>query len=356
MMDVPKVLAAIGCLLFDVFQVVIVVTDEMLSAVLRKVKHRHQPTQSNSPKAPTQPPRGMSKWKCIGASVIGMTHEGKTPCQDSSIYERLVTGELIVAVSDGASSAKHAEIGSQLACKAAVSSLSRALSACNPTKEETWQKIVEEAFQAAFDAIQSQAELQQVAITEYAATLLVMICTPDFIVSGMVGDGAVVILQTDGCLQYLHLPQRGEYVNEAYFITSHSAADKLEIKVLAAQAQAVAMMTDALLRISGNYKKQRPHPGFFSSVFHFICSVTDEKDGSVELAQFLSSERVNQNTDDDKTLVLIIDAQLTEVFVQDESIRSERSEIHVGEGNSQTGRREAIHRTEQSPIVSQALP
>ena len=55
---------------------------------------------------------------------------------------------------------------------------------------------------------------------------------------------------------------------------------------------------------------QEPHTPFFTPLFRFAASVEedDEKRDAAgeQLAAFLSSERVNARTDDDKSLVLAV--------------------------------------------------
>jgi hypothetical protein len=295
----------------------------------RNNKRSKSPTSAiQRPKTPvdtneaTQQQRSSSRWKCIGASVIGVGHEGHSACQDYSLFAWLDSGELIIAVSDGAGSAKYAARGAQLACETVIHHLKQTVLRHHDT-DESWQNEIRVGYQAAFNAIQQEAESNQTALSDYAATLLVVVCTQDTIVCGMVGDGAVVALGNNGALNYVLLPQRGEYANESYFLTSRAGSQKLEISVQPAQVQAIALLTDGLLRISGNYKARRPHIGFFTSVFNFACSVEDPQTGLIELQEFLKSKRVNQYTEDDKTLVLVVDTQLSEVAVYDESVRRE---------------------------------
>lgn len=263
--------------------------------------------------------RKFSRWKCTGTSVIGAGHDSYVACQDYSLFTWLDSGELIIAVSDGAGSAKYSARGAQLACEAVINTLQQIVSQHHDT-DESWRKDIRRGYQAAFNAIKQEAESNQTDLSDYAATLLVVVCTQDTIVCGMVGDGAVVALGNDGTLDYILLPQRGEYANESYFLTSRAGSQKLDISVRPAQVQAIALLTDGLLRISGNYKARRPHTGFFTSVFNFACSVEDPQTGLIELQEFLKSERVNQYTEDDKTLVLVVDTQLSEVTVYDESV------------------------------------
>jgi hypothetical protein len=55
-------------------------------------------------------------WKVVGVSTAGTTHTRlDLPCQDSNLFEISPSGALVAVVADGAGSAVHAELGSQLA-------------------------------------------------------------------------------------------------------------------------------------------------------------------------------------------------------------------------------------------------
>jgi hypothetical protein len=67
-------------------------------------------------------------WRTIGVSVAGTSHQrAGVPCQDSCAWQILSDDRLVIAVADGAGSARHAEEGAQLATETAVSHLSRIL-------------------------------------------------------------------------------------------------------------------------------------------------------------------------------------------------------------------------------------
>ena len=108
----------------------------------------------------------------------------------------------------------------------------------------------------------------------------------------------------DGSLVSTVRPQRGEYANEAYFLTMPQAGEYVEIQVHDLPAQALAVSTDGLLRLALKLPQYEPHRPFFTPLFAFIRGLHEEDLGVQQLADFLGSERVCARTDDDKTLVL----------------------------------------------------
>jgi hypothetical protein len=67
----------------------------------------------------------------------------------------------------------------------------------------------------------------------------------------------------------------------------------------------VALFSDGLLTLALNVDENQPYAPFFTPLFAFAKEATDEAQATQALATFLDSERVNQRTHDDKTLVLV---------------------------------------------------
>ncbi|MEM7536375.1 MAG: PP2C family serine/threonine-protein phosphatase [Chloroflexota bacterium] len=298
------------------------------------------------------------EWTVLGASVAGTSHakSGK-PCHDAHLVLQLEAGELgsvlIMAVADGAGSAAYAHEGAMIAVDVAVSSIAEAvegLAAPLPERsiradDADWrsscwkdavEKLMQDAFQASHDAIDAHAKIQQHSIRDYHTTLVMTIVTAEAVVTGMIGDGAVVaernvvieqnmdedeatmiaetIAHSDSTQQTelvsLCQPQRGEYANSTYFLTQPTFTEHVTIDIHFGQYEAIALLTDGLLPLAMNIAKNRPHQPFFEPLFKFVQSVDDDDDAfataQTQLADFFDSARVNQRTDDDKTLVIAV--------------------------------------------------
>ena len=105
--------------------------------------------------------------------------------------------------------------------------------------------------------------------------------------------------------------QKGEYANETVFLTMADALERLEWQTysadtLGSRCAALALFSDGLARLAMQLPSNAPHPPFFKPLFQFARKTKDSAQASQELNGFLSSERMNQRTDDDKTLILAV--------------------------------------------------
>jgi hypothetical protein len=66
------------------------------------------------------------------------------------------------------------------------------------------------------------------------------------------------------------------------------------------------LFSDGLQRLALDLNLQIPHPGFFKAMFPPLQSPQEgfAQELSSSLAAFLSSNRINDRSDDDKTLIL----------------------------------------------------
>lgn len=248
-----------------------------------------------------------SNWHFVGASVVGTSHlRLGLPCQDSFGIKWLPSGEVLLAVSDGAGSAEKAEQGSDLVVQAALASLERLLATETPTSESDWRAVVQAAFREARTALIRRAVMSKSLARDYAATLMLVVLTasPKWTIGGLIGDCAAVALQHNGQLFSLCQPQKGQYANMTNFLTSRDALSQLDIQIRAEPVQAVALFSDGLLELALNIAQNKPYAPFFKPLFAFAGATPDEEEAKRQLEAFLNSERVNARTDDDKTLVL----------------------------------------------------
>lgn len=249
---------------------------------------------------------GSFAWRCIGVSVTGVKHKrDDKPCQDYFGYRFLPTGELVVAVADGAGSAPLAQEGAHAIVESALAAVTTSWERYCPASRKAWRDIVTQAFHRAQHRLTLRATAAGQPPRAYAATLLLAIVSPELLVCGLVGDCALVI--TTDAEEYMSLcqPQRGEYANTTYFATHHDLAQRLDVQLIERPVDQVALFSDGLLTLALNVDENQPYAPFFTPLFAFAKEATDEAQATQALATFLDSERVNQRTHDDKTLVLV---------------------------------------------------
>lgn len=215
-------------------------------------------------------------FQAIAASRRGRAHahEGKFREDDYTIAS--MNDWMIVAVGDGAGSAKFSREGSRLATGKAVESLLESIPAiltgdfdaavlALADGDETAQKTVRNCLYktlcgAAFDAYKSIERLATSAphpIKDYATTLLLAICRSynarTFVATFWIGDGAIGLLRDEGRKATLMgMPDGGEFSGQTRFLTmseilgdSHEMLRRVEFAI-ESDVTAVMLMTDGV--------------------------------------------------------------------------------------------------------------
>jgi hypothetical protein len=134
-----------------------------------------------------------------------------------------------------------------------------------------------------------------------------------------VGDGAIVVdaeppRQGYDCVFW---PAHDEYENVTFFAAQPDAAEHLLWTLVDRPVAELALFSDGLQRLALDYAAQQPYAPFFRSMLSPLHDqdagpnadqVAGEDGLSLSLAAFLDSPRVNDRTDDDKTLMLAVRA------------------------------------------------
>jgi serine/threonine protein phosphatase PrpC len=241
-----------------------------------------------------------------GAVATGTAHVRlDLPCQDAVAYQA-DEHNLLVALSDGAGTAERSQYGAQTAVQAALDSLAAALDTSLPGEQPGWQDTLHAAFAAARAALESLAEIEEQPLRAYAATLILAVATADRLVVAQLGDGAVVAGESPEELYLVNRAQRGEYANETYFLTQEDALEQVQVAVYERAVNLLAVMSDGLTRLAMQLPAQEPYLPFFQPLLAFAAHANEEEQAAGHLVEFLTSERVCDRTDDDKSLVLAV--------------------------------------------------
>ncbi len=244
-------------------------------------------------------------WQVIAASSRGTSHvQIGSPCQDAYGY-RILENCVIATVADGLSSAKKSDEGAKLAVDTIIDVLKNALAVNHPIHSESWKQILASAFNHTRERLEQTAKITGIPLQEYDTTLLVVVITPNWLTVGHVGDGAVVALMENEILETISPPQRGEYANEVTPLTDQKALDAVRFYVRSIPVKAVALLSDGLQSLSINLATGTPYKPFFAPLFESLCQPIDTAETSLQLAEFLNSERICLKTDDDKTLLVV---------------------------------------------------
>lgn len=243
------------------------------------------------------------EWRVVAASVRGKSHE-KTGqlCQDAHNWQQLPSGVLVAAVADGAGSAALGEVGAAVAAETAVATIfQQGMLEYDAT---TLKLILTEALKDGLKAVEAVALKHQKPIWDFATTLILAIATSKWVAVAQIGDGAVIVGESDGNLTAIATPQSGEFINETTFLTSPDALETAQINVWQGNPTQIAMFSDGLQMLALKMPQSTPHAPFFSPLFRFVEQTTDPTAAKEQLEGFLRSPRVTERTDDDLTLLL----------------------------------------------------
>jgi len=249
-------------------------------------------------------------WSCIAASVRGVGHiKVGLPCQDAHAWRLLAPDVIGVAVADGAGSAQLSEIGARIAADSALNAIQTSLNSKGLRDDDSWLDLLRSAMLCALSSVEAEAAQRNVEAKELAATLILVVATPDILCALQIGDGAVVqrLRVQDNepeALAAITSPGHGEYINETTFLTSIEAIDTAQSVVQHGETAGFAIFTDGLQEIALTSPGYSAHGPFFQPLFRFAETATDHFQAEAELAAFLQSPRFAERTDDDLTLVL----------------------------------------------------
>ena len=213
------------------------------------------------------------------ASLQGAAHlKDGTPNQDSVVVAQLSLGHLgpaaVMAVSDGAGSARYSQHGSQAACIAGVSNLTRQLNR-NPaiaTKEHLMRSALQRAVRSARRGVTETASRSHPAsplapVNEYACTMMLMLAGARFVGVAHVGDGCVVAGNGEEW-RTLSEPDNGEFANETRFLTNPRNLPRVTV-ASGIDINCVAVITDGLQDVALS-RGSVPHDRFWTPLYRAL--------------------------------------------------------------------------------------
>ena len=247
-----------------------------------------------------------SQWRIVAASVCGTSHsKNQQLCQDAHHWQLLANNVLVIAVADGAGSAKLGKVGSMIAVEKAIEHIaSQEITGETLANDDFLRYLLTDAMLVARTAIETEADVCNNQSDDLATTLILIIAAPQIVAVAQVGDGLAVAKNSIGELIALTIPSNGEYVNQTTFLTSADALETAQIKIRREEIVNVGVLTDGLQMLALNMIISEPHKPFFFPLFEFVANAGDKILAKENLMRFLSSDKITQRTDDDLTLVL----------------------------------------------------
>ena len=206
----------------------------------------------------------------LGASLRGRSHEmHETQCQDYHAFESIGNGWYIFSVSDGAGSAKCAERGSKANSSFAVKLVKELLEQKQWVERNYFPSELEWYIESRsiFERIKliirtkvSELEGDYVE-TDFNATLLMAIVTPQGVLCAHVGDGRMGLLTQENEWIATMTPHKGEEANQTLFLQSGWTSPRVpafnvggvyvpETRVFVGIPKAIVLMTDGCEALS----------------------------------------------------------------------------------------------------------
>jgi hypothetical protein len=243
-------------------------------------------------------------WRVTAASVQGVSHQrSDQPCQDHFCWRESASGVLMVAVADGAGSARYGRTAAGLAATTAVDFMETRMRA-KEDRDAWWEESLRLALAAALGRLKIEAEGTGMPLVEYGTTLILVAASPALVAAVQVGDGATVIASRKGEIVCLTRPRPQEFLNETAFLASAGAVESAEVMFRRGLPRHMAVFSDGLQMLALKMPECYPHRPFFDPLWQFADGNPDPSAAEAELTGFLSSPRVTARTDDDLTLVL----------------------------------------------------
>jgi hypothetical protein len=130
-----------------------------------------------------------------------------------------------------------------------------------------------------------------------------------------VGDGAIVFSLSGAPESYRFGvepsassdddEEKEEYVNQTDFVTDARAAERLRFNFINEPVEDLILFSDGIFPVAVQYKTLKPHEPFLMPMLAPLRRSEIEIEGlNQKLEIFFSSAKINEKTDDDKTIIL----------------------------------------------------
>lgn len=250
-----------------------------------------------------------SNWRIAHASAIGSAHINQgTKCQDRLACQTVGTkdGEILIAVvADGAGSTTDGEVGAEIACQFFIeevtdflNSQDASVSSLNLEFGKFWISYFQKK-------IAEVAKNETKTIRDFASTLVGAVISEKQAVFYQIGDGGAVFSNSGEANSYKFAiaPEESEYVNVTDFLTDETAFERLRFELIEERIEDLILFSDGIFAVAVDYQTNQPHEPFLMPM---IAPLRNGNGNSLneKLENFLASPKINEKTDDDKTIIL----------------------------------------------------
>ena len=250
-------------------------------------------------------------WRVAHASAIGLAHLNQnTECQDRFACRTIETeteGEVLIAVvADGAGSTTDGQTGAELACRIFTEGIADFLSAKDASIKSLTPDFGRRWISYFQQQIGATAEQNKKVLRDYASTLVGAVIGASNAAFYQIGDGGIVFSLSGESQSYRFAiaPVEAEYVNVTDFVTDETAAERLRFELVDEKVEDLILFSDGIYAVAVDYQKGVPHEPFLMPMIAPLRNGAALEGLNEKLANFLASPKINEKTDDDKTIIL----------------------------------------------------
>jgi hypothetical protein len=251
-------------------------------------------------------------WRIAHASAIGLAHINQnTECQDRFACRTVKTereGEVLIAVvADGAGSTTDGQIGAEVACATFAEEVADLLAMKDASLKSLTQEFGRRWISYFQQKIAEKANADKKELRDYASTLVGAVIGANSAAFYQIGDGGIVFSTSGAPASYAFAiaPVESEYVNVTDFVTDETAAERLRFELVEEKVEDLILFSDGIYAIAVDYGRGAPHEPFLMPMIAPLRNSSAALNGLNEkLENFLGSPKINEKTDDDKTIIL----------------------------------------------------
>ena len=255
-------------------------------------------------------------WRVSHASAIGQAHVNQnTECQDRFRCRMLETREgavLIVALADGAGSTTNGGRGAEIACETFVETAADFLNAKDASVKSLTAEFGIGWLGFTRRKITEAAQANEKTVRDYATTFLGAVVGQSSAAFYQIGDGGIVF-SVDGAApnyRFAVAPAETLYVNMTDFITDDAAMERLRFCFVAEAIEDLILFSDGIFPVAVDFQTNEPHAPFLAPMIAPLRNGANGESLNGKLHAFLASPKINEKSDDDKTIILASRAAL----------------------------------------------
>lgn len=239
-------------------------------------------------------------WKSVYCAVQGIGHRRHgVPCQDKT-YQREKNGVHVIALADGAGSAKLSHHGAEVVVRessAYVLEHFQEWIACDDGR-----KPKHELLKMLKTKLEEAAQEYECNIRDLASTLLLAAADGEHFILAHIGDGVIGYLD-GGTLKVASMPDNGEFANETTFVTSDGASSSMHLfKGTLKDKDAFVLMSDGTAQSFYDKRKKMLAPAIIR-LMHRTC-LLDRGVMEAKLEDSFSS-LISKQTQDDCSIAIL---------------------------------------------------